>query len=75
MNSLPKRDDRVAAAFTQRLPALADDKSWNLTSLELRMLGSYALARNFIAFSCAAVLAALFVVLIPRRDQPKRPVM
>lgn len=57
------------------LPALADDKSWNLTSLELGMLGSYALARNFIAFSCAAVLAALFVVLIPRRDQPKRPVM
>ncbi|MGB3431097.1 hypothetical protein [Achromobacter sp.] len=42
------------------LPALAEDKSWGLTSLQLGVLGSY-------------VLAAVFVVLIPGRHAGTLP--
>ena len=41
------------------LPALADDKSWNLTPIELGMLGSYALAGMFVGSFAVGTLSDL----------------
>ncbi|KRC84559.1 MFS transporter [Achromobacter sp. Root83] len=42
------------------LPALADDKNWNLSSIELGVLGSYALGGMFVGSFVVGTLSDLF---------------